>query len=88
MVRLAQRSMNMANSLAIQCMHRGIKGLAQLLLVRAFKIDLVFAEVEDSLMRDALQGWRGRLLLLNSLAFHQMNYQKNVQAALQTLNES
>ena len=44
----------MANSLAIQCMHRGIKGVAHKLLVRAFKIDLVFAEVEDSMMRDAL----------------------------------
>ena len=84
---MAQRAINVCNSLSIQCIHLGLKHIAFKVISRAYKIDLIFAEIEEKVERDALQGWRGRLVMLNTLTYLHMTYRKDLKAALATLNE-
>ena len=61
---------NLTTSLAIQCMQHGLVARASALLLKGYKADLTLFEVRDhSLMMGKIIGWRGRVQLMNSLAF-------------------
>ena len=54
---------------------------------KAFKVDLTLFEVETE-FQEQLYGWKGRLLMMNVIAYFQMHYAKNQENALKFVYES
>jgi hypothetical protein len=55
---------------------------------RAFKIDLVLYEVDDCVLANALQSWKGRLVMMNILAYYYLHVQKDYEYALKFIGYS
>ena len=70
-VQIAQRILNLCSSLAISCMHKGLKEIHMVLLQRAYKVDLTLLEVDED-FKTEISKWTERLLMMNLLAFSHM----------------
>ena len=71
-IEIAQRIINICNSLAITCLQNSLKDAALTLLQRAFKVDLTLFEL-DTIYQEQLYAWKGRLLMMNLLAYVHLN---------------
>lgn len=85
-IEIAQRIINICNSLAITCLQNGIREVATTLLQRAFKVDLTLFELESQ-YQEQIFAWKGRLLLMNLLAYVFLNSSQN-QNSLKFVSES
>ena len=86
-IQVAQRLVNICNSLTVICLHHNLLVLANHFAKRATKAELALAEVPPR-FQSALYAWKGRLLLSNVTAFLNLQTQKDLNLALESIQES
>ena len=86
-VQIAQRIINLCNSMSVACIQNGLNDLAFAYLYKAFKIDLVLFEL-DSRYQSRIINWKGRLLTNNLLSFMYATHFKDYINAIELLQNS
>ena len=86
-IQIAQRIINISNSLAINCMQHNLADLSNYYIGKAFKTDLTLFELETA-HQERIYAWKGRLLMNNILAYHSFHYQKDSVKSMKFISES